>query len=269
MTQVFNGDIILGMDLIKSATRRNALGELIYGVLNAAYALLLLVLIISFDTPYLAFVVVLLSKWRVFAVRPRFWMANIQTNMLDTVMGLSVATALWQNAGNLWVQLAITVSFAAWLIWLKPSSKKFWIVMQGGITQFIALSALLMIGHMLPAFIVVALGGLIGYVVARHIINVYNSEHEDVVISVAWALVIAELSWLATYWTVAYTPLKITQIALVATLLGYMTLVVYNHLHQREQGSNVRRDLVMPIVFSLIGVGLLLVIFNFFDPTSL
>lgn len=257
------------MDLIKSATRRNALGELIYGILNAAYALLLLLLIISFETPYLAFVVVLLSKWRVFAVRPRFWAANIQTNMLDTVMGLSVATILWQNVGNFWVQLALTVAFAVWLIWLKPSSKKFWVVMQGGITQFIALSALLVIGYMLPGVVVVALGGLIGYVVARHIINVYHNEHEDVIISISWAIIIAELCWLSTYWTVAYTPLKITQIALVSTLLGYLALVVYNHLYHREQGSNIKRDLAMPVIFSLVGIGLLLIVFNFFDPTSL
>lgn len=257
------------MDLIKSASRRTALSDLLYGVLNAAYALLLLAVIISFETPYLAYAIVVLSKWRVFAVRPRFWLANLQTNILDTVMGLSVATLLWQNIGNLSIQLVLTLAFAGWLIWLKPSSKKFWVVMQGGVTQFVALSALFVIAHLLPSFVVVVIGGFIGYVVARHSINIYHDEHEDVVISVAWAVVIAELSWLTSYWTVAYTPLKITQISLVATLLGYMTLVVYNHLYHRDQGSTVRRDLVMPIAFSLIGIVLLLVIFNFFDPTSL
>lgn len=141
--------------------------------------------------------------------------------------------------------------------------------MQGGITQFIALSALLVIGYMLPGVVVVALGGLIGYVVARHIINVYHNEHEDVIISISWAIIIAELCWLSTYWTVAYTPLKITQIALVSTLLGYLALVVYNHLYHREQGSNIKRDLAMPVIFSLVGIGLLLIVFNFFDPTSL
>lgn len=257
------------MDLIKSATRRNALGELIHASLNVAYAVSLLLVIISFETPLVAYAIVILSKWRVFAVRPRFWMANIQTNMLDTLMGISVATLLWQHADNFLLQVLMTAGFAIWLVWLKPMSKKIWVVLQGGIAQFIALSALFMVGYMLPSVVVVALGGFIGYVVARHVINIYHDEHDDVMVSVGWAVIVAELSWLASYWTVAYTPLKITQIALVATFLGYMTLVVYNHLHHRSKGSTVRRDLVMPIAFSLAGIALLLVVFNFFDPTSL
>lgn len=257
------------MELIKSAKRRNFLSEIGHAGLNLIYAGLVLLALISFDTPYLAYGIVLLSKWRVFAVRPRFWLANIQTNLVDTIFALGMVTLIWQNTGNFVVQLVLSAMFAGWLILLKPLSKRFWVIIQAGATQFIGLSALFSVAHNVPSVLVVALGGGIGYVVARHAINTYQEEHEDVVVSLIWGLVVAELSWLTSYWTVAYTPLKITQIGIIASLLGYMVLVVYNHLYYRERGSTVRRDLTAPVLFALAGIALILVFFNFFDPTSL
>lgn len=257
------------MELIKSAARRTKISEVVYTLLNVVYAVLLLILLIWFEgQPYLAYLLVVLSKWRVFAVRPRFWIANLQTNLLDTLVGLSVVTLLWQNMGNMPYQIVMTAMFAAWLIFLKPLSKRFWVIIQGGVAQFVMTMALFTVAHTFPVVIVTALGWLIGFVAARHIVNVFNDEHEDVVISVSWGIVIAELSWLTYYWTIAYTPLKIPQISIVATLLGYMALVVYNYLYHREDSRYIWRDLAMPILFSLAGILIVLLFFNTFDPTS-
>ncbi len=37
----------------------------------------------------LALSIIVLSKWRMFAVRPRFWLANIRANAVDLIVGLS------------------------------------------------------------------------------------------------------------------------------------------------------------------------------------
>lgn len=258
------------MELIKSAARRTKISEVVYVLLNAAYAGLLLVLLIWFEgQPYLAYLLVILSKWRVLAVRPRFWIANLQTNLLDTLVGLSVVTLLWQNMNNMTYQVLIAGLFVAWLVFLKPLSKRFWVIMQAGVAQFVATMALFTVAHTFHVVVVTALGWLIGFVTARHIINVFSDEHEDVVISVSWGVVIAELSWLTYYWTIAYTPLKIPQISIVVTLLGYMALVVYNYLYHREDSRHIWRDLAMPILFSLAGILIVLMFFNVFDPTSI
>lgn len=258
------------MELIKSAARRTKISEVLYVLLNAAYAALLLVLILGFEgQPYLAYLLVILSKWRVFAVRPRFWVANIQTNILDTLVGISVVTLLWQGMGNVVYQIVITLLFAGWLIFLKPLSKRFWIIVQGGVAQFVSITALFTVAYSFPVVIVTALGGLIGFVSARHIINAFADEHEDVLISVSWGVVLAELSWLSYYWTIAYTPLKIPQIAIVTSLLGYVVLVVYNYLYHRDDSRYIWRDLAMPILFSLAGILIVLLFFNTFDPTGL
>ena len=203
-------------------------------------------------------------------MRPRFWLANIQTNLTDTVVGLSIVTLIWQASGNLALQIATTIFFVGWLVLLKPSSKRFWVVVQAGVAQFVGVTALFAVAHNLPDIVVAMLGGIIGYIVARHVIRVYNEELEDVVLSMAWGLVLAELSWLTYFWTVAYTPLKITQIGIIASLLGYMVMVTYNYLYQKEHNEHVpTRDLTLPIAFSLAGIFILLIFFNYFDSTSL
>lgn len=258
------------MELIKSAARRTRISEVAYVLLNVVYAAAVLLLLVEFEgQPYLAYLLVIISKWRVFAVRPRFWMANIRANMLDTLVGVGVVTLLWQNMGNTAYQIALTCAFVLWLVFLKPLSKRFWVVAQGGVGQFIALTALFTVAYTLPVEVVVGLAGLVGFVVARHVINIYSDEYEDVVLSVGWGLVIAEISWLGYYWTVAYTSFRIPQISLITSLLGYMALVVYNYLYRHEDLKNMRRDVGLPIVFSLVGIALILLVFNNFDPTSL
>lgn len=257
------------MELIKSAAKRTRVSEMVYVALNILYAAMLLVLLVEFEgQPYLAYLLVILSKWRVLAVRPRFWAANIQTSLLDTILGLSVVTLLWQNMGNLTLQLIITAIFALWLVLLKPLSKRFWVIVQAGTTQFVALMALFNVAHNMHIVIVVALSWLIGFVVARHIINVFTDEYEDIFISTTWGIVIAELGWLTYYWTIAYTPLKIPQIAIIASLLGYAGLMIYNYLYHHDDAKNLWRDMAAPTLFSVAGILILLVFFNGFDPMS-
>jgi len=75
------------MEFLKLSKRRSLLSELIYIVLNVALAVGLLVIVWAIASPYAAFALVLLSKWRVFAVRPRYWFANLQANMVDVIVG--------------------------------------------------------------------------------------------------------------------------------------------------------------------------------------
>lgn len=258
------------MELIKSAARRTRVSEIIYTFLNVAYAALLLVLILEFSgQPYLAYLVVILSKWRALAVRPRFWVANIRTNLLDMLVGLSVVTLLWQNTGHMVVQIVITVLFALWLVLLKPLSKRRWIIIQAGIAQFVGVMALFFVAHTIPSTFVVLLAWLIGFMSARHIVNSYNNEYEDVTMSAIWGVVLAEIAWLMHHWTIAYTTFNIPQISIIITLLGYAALVVYDYLYHGKSGRAIWSSLSMPILFAIAGVALLLIFFNGFDPTSM
>jgi len=258
------------MELIKAVSRRTRLGEITYDVLNVAYAALLLVLVVNFDPPILAFLVVLLSKWRVFAVRPRFWFANVQSNLVDTIVGVSTVGLLWMTNGQFLIQVGITALFAAWLVILKPRSKKKWVLMQAGVGQFVGLSVLFSIAHLLPDFIVVVLAGLVAYGVARHALAAFSSESDRTLLSLAWAFVVAELAWLSYHWTIAYVigpQLAIPQIAIITGLIAFVAITIYSAFE--DDGKIEFRELRWPFIFSGLVLILLLVRFSGLDVSQL
>lgn len=267
------------MELIKAVSRRSKLGEITYDILNVAYAGLLLVLVLNFDPPILAFVLVFLSKWRVFAVRPRFWRANIQSNLIDTIVGLSTVGLLWILNDQLLVQVGVTALFAAWLVIVKPRSKKKWILIQAAVGQIAGLTVLFSITHLFndalvlryfPDILTVALAGLIGYAAARHALTAYNAESERTFLSLAWAFVVGELAWLSYHWTIAYVigpQLAIPEVVIITGLIAFVAITLYD-AHEND-GKIQFRELRWPIIFSGLVLILLLARFSGLDVTQL
>ena len=221
------------MELIRTASRkRSLLSETIYIILNLSLAIIVLLLVLGFtESPILAYIFILLSKWRIFAVRPRFWFANIQTNLLDTLVGLSVVTLLWQATGALPLQITLTILFALWLIVIKPLSGRVAMVFQAGLAQFVAIIALFTVSYAWPSFLVVLIMWLIGYTAARHVLSAYDEEDMNL-LSLLWGLVVAQLGWLGDHWAIAYAlpftkmlfpgaVVQIPQIAIIITALSW------------------------------------------------
>lgn len=263
------------MEFIKSASRRSRLGEIAHVVLNLAYAGLLFGLVFAFvsqqQPPYLAYLVVLISKWRVLAVRPRFWFANVQANSVDLLVGVSVVTLLWVSSGETGVQLLLTALFAVWLLILKPRAKRSWVIVQAGVMQAVSLTALFSFAYLAPASVATLLGWFIGYIAARHALVSFKDEEDRTFLSLAWGLVVAELSWLSYHWTIAYTltgELKIPQITIVAGLLGFLAMKVYGSLTHNE-GRAVFKEIRWPVVFVVLVITLLMLRFNGMDMTQL
>lgn len=257
------------MELIKSVTRRSRLSEVVYVGLNLAYAGLLWLLVATFEPPYLAYVIVAISKWRIFAVRPRFWFANLQANTVDALVSVSIVTLLWLNNGDFGMQLLLTLLFAIWLVVLKPRSKQYWMVIQAQVALFVSLVALFSISYALPAVAVVVVCWLIGYSAARHVLTSYNNEPDRTTLALIWGLVVAELGWLGYHWTVAYglnDNFKIPQIAVVISLIGFLTMKVYDMQHHNE-GKLDMKVLRWPLLFVILTIGLLLFRFNGLNPT--
>ncbi len=261
------------MELIRTASRkRSLLSETIYIVLNLALAAIVLLLILGFtESPILAYVFIILSKWRVFAVRPRFWLANLQTNLLDALVGLSVVTLLWQATGALPLQITLTVLYALWLIVIKPLSGRTAMVFQGGLAQFISITALFMVSYAWPSFFVVLAMWLIGYAAARHVLSAY--EEEDIgLLSLLWGLVVAQLGWLGYHWAIAYAlpftkilfpgaVVQVPQIAIIITLVSWF--VERSYFLYRTKGKIQSKDIWWVALFiAVILFILFLPIFN-------
>src|SRR5579864_9010093 len=69
----------------------------------------------------LALAIILLSKWRMFAVRPRYWPANIRANAVDIIVGVSFLVLMVHSGTQLW-QLILALLYAVWLLVIKPGT---------------------------------------------------------------------------------------------------------------------------------------------------
>lgn len=257
------------MELIKSAAKRSKLSDVVYIALNLVLAALVLGLTLMFTPPYMAYLIVLLSKWRVFAVRPRFWLANIQTNLVDTLVGLSVVTLIWQASGALLIQLLLTILYAGWLLMIKPRSKRIFILAQAGISQLVAMIALFSMSHLVDASLIVLACWVIGYVSARHILDNYDEE-DTTLLSMAWGLFVAEIGWLSNHWMTAYQlsgNLLLPQGAMIVTLAGYVAWRLYDAIHHHNLSwGRVRAHVLFAVV--VIGILLLKELSEIFRITS-
>lgn len=254
------------MDFLKVAKRRSFVSGLAYNALNVALAIAVLVVVQTSGSPLPAFILVLLSKWRVLAVRPRYWFAHVQANLVDFIVsiGLVILLSAANTKEGFWLQIIITILYIAWLLFLKPRSKRSLVVMQAGVAAFVGVAALYIVSYAWPASIVVILMWLIGYSVARHVLSAYEETHV-LFLSLLWGFVFAEFGWLAYHWAVAYAipglvGIKIPQIAIILLAISF---VVERGYESYSRNKVIRMtDIILPLLLSVSIIGLLLLRFN-------
>jgi hypothetical protein len=259
------------MEFLKSSKRRTLVSELVYIILNIALAGAILAVIIVTESVLAGMALVLLSKWRVFAVRLRYWMANIKANLVDTIVGLSIVILIASAGGVLVAQGLLAVLYIGWLLFIKPRSKRVFVAIQAAAAVFLGVTALMTVSYGWPASVVVVLMWMIGYASSRHILSTYEESHSSFYTLVC-GLVFAELGWLAYHWTFAYAlPLfgavKIPQVALIAVALTFLTERAYASYRRHEVIRS--SDIMLPALLSVSIVIILLVFFNHIGTGSL
>lgn len=256
---------------MKIVKRRSFFSEVVYKVLNIVFAVAVLVIVRAIGSPLPALILVILSKWRVFAVRPRYWFANIQTNLVDFIVSLGFVVFLYNISApdpqKLIVQVILTVLYIVWLLVIKPRSKRVYILAQAGIALFVGVTALFSISYAWPASSVVLIMWLIGFATAKHVFGSYEENH-TVFLSLIWGLVMAELGWLAYHWTIAYNLLlidgaKLPQVSIIATGVAFLAYKVYDsYVHHQKVRTN---DIILPLLLVVSVISILLL---FFDNVS-
>ncbi len=260
------------MELLKLVRKRSFLSELIYMVLNIGLAVGVGVVIYFTGSVGLAITLVVVSKWRVFAVRPRFWWANLRSNMVDFIVSVSVVLHMYtinvaaiDEPRKLVLLGALTAVYIVWLLFIKPRSKRTYIAAQAGAAVLLGTSALFAISFNWPVSVVVIGMWLIGYTAARHILSSYDDETHGLFLSLAWGLVLAEIAWVAYHWTIAYSlplvpSLQLPQVAIITTLISFLAYKSYDSFHHH---SKIRMsDLILPLLFTISVIAVLLLVFN-------
>lgn len=260
------------MEFLKFVRKKSFLSELIYTILNIGLAVALLLIVRYTEAIWFAILLVLLSKWRIFAVRPRYWWANLRSNVVDIIVSVSVVlhmytinSALISDATKLLLLVAVTILYICWLLYIKPRSKRSYMALQAGIAIFLGISALFTISFNWPVSVVVIGAWLIGYSATRHILGSYDDETHGLFLGLVWGLVVAEISWVAYHWAIAYplpivTSLMVPQVAIAITLVSFLTYKCYDSFyHHAKIRSN---DILLPLLFTLSVLIVLFLLFN-------
>jgi len=252
------------MEFLKSSKRRSVVSELVYIILNVALAVAILSVVLAVQSPLPAFGLVLLSKWRILAVRPRYWFANVQANLVDIIVSLSIVVLLYAASGAIAAQILLTLVYIGWLLFIKPRSKRAFVAIQAGVAVFLGVTALMSVSYDWMSSAVVILMWLIGYSAARHVLGSYDEAHISFY-SLTWGLVLAELGWLFYHWTFAYNlsgvgNIKLSQSALIILAMSFLAERAYGSYTQH--GSVRSNDIVLPALLSVSVIFLLLAFFN-------
>lgn len=260
------------MEFLKLVRRRSFISELVYTVLNIALAVAVLLIVRYTEAVWFAILLVILSKWRVFAVRPRYWWANLRSNMVDFIVSVSVVIHLYAiNASpisegrQLVLLIILTLAYIGWLLFIKPRSKRSYMALQAGVAVFFGSSALFMVAYNWPVSLVVIGMWAIGYSAARHILSSYDEETHALFISLAWGLVFGEIAWVAYHWAIAYplpvvSSLLLPQVAIVTTLVSFLALKCYDSFYHH---AKIRMsDVLLPLLFTVSVLIVLLIVFN-------
>ncbi len=204
-----------------------------------------------------ALIVILLSKWRIFAVRPRFWPAGLRANSVDIIVGIALLSFMVHSSGHTWLQLFWAVLYAFWLIFIKPATGIVMVSIQAMIGQFCALMALFLVWGDRPLYLLVFSTGMICYFCARHFFDSYDEPYARL-LAYVWAYFGAAMVWLLGHWLLVYYHL-IYQPTLLLTTIGYGLAGLYYLDHKDKLSIGLRRQ------FIFIMVAIIVVVLTFSD----
>lgn len=256
-------------DYIFIRKSRNALSSFLHVVLNLLLAIASIGATIITGNCIIGLILVLISKWRIFAVNHRYWLLNLRSSLVDFIAGISfVLLAFAAGSDSPVAYLLLMTGYAIWLIFIKPRSSTFWTIFQAisavllGVTTASIFSAI--VDPMLGSAILVISCFIIGYAASNHVL-IQNDEHDPGLISLACGLIFAEIAWLSYNWLIIYaigdTGICVSQLAIILSVLAFTYFKVYAEIakHGRKfQFANV----ALPVLFSALVIVVLVVGFS-------
>ncbi len=224
----------------------------LYKILNILLPIGLLILI-RVGLAELAIVLVLLSKWRVFAVKPRHMLANLRSNSVDIIVKISTL-AFIIDAETLTEQMIWTAWYILWLVVIKPASSKSWMSFQAAAAHILGVGAAFLFSNNISDVMLLAIVWFVSLSSARHFISSYEEEKTQL-ISHLWALFVLQLAWVLNYWLLVY--IFIPQLIFIIAVVGYAMASVYDAAKRDDlKKSFIRQQTAMTLVILILIIAL-------------
>lgn len=243
------------MRLVRRQTNRpkGKYSTLLHILLTAALPAIFYVLV-RLDFEWIAVVILLMSKWRMLAVKARHWTANIRANAVDIFVGLSIIILMASTSQQMY-QLVWGVLYAGWLLFVKPRSTPLWVGTQAIIAQTISLAAGFYFWSESSTTALVFVTWGVTYLCARHFLTAFDESMARGT-AYAWAFFSACIAWLSGHWLIFYGP--VAQPALLLSVIGYGMAAMYYLEHKDKLTANYRRQFVAVMA----AIVLILIIFS-------
>ena len=252
-------------DYVLARKSRNIASNLVHIFLNILLGVGSVLVTVLSASPVLGLLLVLVSKWRVFAVRGRYLWLNIKSNLVDIIVGVSVVLiTYYAGATFLPVDALLAIFYCVWLLFIKPMSSEKATLVQSLIAVFLGMSAAAIAAANLNAIVVVLVAFLVGYAASRHVL-VQSSDRDFTLTTLVCGLVFAEVAWLCQSWAIIYTfgasGIRIPQVAIILTIFAF----VYNYARQamiKYQDDFRFKHILGPVVFGVVLIGIIVIWFS-------
>ena len=239
----------------------------------------ILLLTVASGTPVIGIVLVLLSKWRMVAVRSRYLLLNIKSNLVGLTVGVGAVILIYyggQNVGSDAYMLGIlgmdvslaqifwAAVYVAWLVWLNHKTSEKMTEVQALVAVFVGMAAVGLAFSGMDLLFSAAASFVIGYGAARHVL-VQSEDYDFTLMTFVAGALLAELTWVLWHWAIVlnygWTQIRIPQIAVVGTIAMFCLMKTYKAA-VRHDGIVRAKNVWKPVLFSVILMVVVLVWFS-------
>ena len=253
-------------DYIFIRKSRNALSSFVHVFLNILLGVGSVLATVVSGSWIIGIILVIVSKWRMFAVRPRFWFLNLKSNLVDLIVGSSLIFLTYYSGTTfLPVHYVLMGLYVLWLIAIKPITKEFGNVIQSIFAVILGTTTIVIFSASLNSALIVIPEFIIGYAASRHILCQNNSKTDFSLTTLICGLIFAEIAWLAHSWLIVYsfgsTGIIIPQLSLILGILVYIFHETYSAILNRD-GELKLKDVALPICFGLITIAVIIIGFS-------
>ena len=252
-------------DYVLARKSRNIASSAVHVFLNIMLGTFSVLITVFSGSPVLGILLVLMSKWRIFAVRRRYLWLNIKSNLVDLIVGISVVLLSFAAGSALLpVDFLLMGIYVVWLLVIKPMSSEMANLVQSLIAVFLGISAVTLLTSGINAAVMAILAFLIGYAASRHVLS-QTRDTDFTLTTLVCGLIFAEVAFLCHSWAIVYTfggsGIQIPQAAIILTTFAF----IYNYARQamvKYQEDFRFRDILGPVVFGVVLVGIIVIWFS-------
>ncbi|MBQ6127689.1 hypothetical protein IJI69_03280 [Candidatus Saccharibacteria bacterium] len=252
-------------DYVLIRKSRNIISSILHVVLNILLGVGSIAFTVVTGSWIIGLGLVLLSKWRVLAVRPRYWAVNILSNLTDFIVGASFVFIAYCS-GSVWlpIHFVLMAGYVIWLVFIKPRSSELAAEIQSLICVFLGTTGTVMLFASSNAAFMTVFCALIGFSACRHVL-VQSDENEFGLLTLSTGLIAAEVAWLSNSWLIVYTfgttGIMVPQLSIVLTVFIFILNRIFKSGVQHD-GKIKFSEIAAPAIFSILIVAILVIWFS-------